>query len=86
MQQLKLPGVAPVPAPIKSKRTTYVGASITCDICNGAFKDVMYDAKTRGGPWGNICKSCFAFDGVGLGIGLGQRYVLEPEGWIKVAG
>ena len=86
MEQPELTGIAPVPPVVKSKRKTYVGAPSTCDICNGAFKGVMYNAMTRDGPWGNICKSCFAFDGIGLGTGLGQRYVLEAEGWIKVAG
>lgn len=86
MKQQELAGIPPVPKATPTKRKTYVGAPSTCNVCSGAFKGVMYDARTQSGRWANLCTGCFHAYGSGLGTGLGQRYVLEPEGWIKVAG
>jgi len=47
-----------------------------CDICNGEFNGVMFDAKVHG-AWGNVCQSCFNSDSrAQLGIGFGQKYEL----------
>lgn len=35
------------------------------------------DAKTKMGPWGFVCKDCFDQRCIGLGLGLGQRLILE---------
>lgn len=35
----------------------------------------MFDGRTRMGPWANMCEPCFIVDGVGLGLGIGQRLV-----------
>lgn len=86
MNQLHLIGVKPAPAATPTKRKTYVGAPATCQICNGSFDAVMYDARTQFGRWANLCTGCYKRFGCGLGTGLGQRYVLEADGWIKVAG
>ena len=86
MKQLELAGIAPAVAPIKTKRKTYAGAPPVCNICKLPFGNQMYDSKTSKGAWANMCHVCFTRYGCGLGTGLGQRYVLEPEGWIKVAG
>ena len=60
-----------------------------CDVCGEPFdnKD-FYDAKTRLGPWGMLCVACFRKHGVGLGTGMGQRYMYDPfkKEWIKKAG
>lgn len=37
----------------------------------------VVDGKTRSGPWANMCEPCFALHGVGLGTGLGQRFILD---------
>ena len=57
------------------KNITYINPPETCDICHSQVGDVMYDAKTVYGPWANMCENCFNTIGVGLGTGLGQRYV-----------
>ncbi|KFH18447.1 hypothetical protein IB60_17225 [Brucella abortus LMN1] len=55
-----------------------------CDVCSIVFPKApgteMYDARTRAGPWANMCRCCFNFEGLGLGTGLGQKYVLQEDG------
>ena len=43
-----------------------------CQFCSAP---AAYDAKTRMGPWAYLCERCFKKDGVGLGLGKGQRLV-----------
>jgi hypothetical protein len=59
-----------------------------CDICSGSFEAVMYDAKTKQGPWGNMCQKCYVKHGVGrLGTGFGQKYEKQADGrWLKTEG
>lgn len=58
-----------------------------CDSCGSKIKDMFFDAKTKGGPWGCLCLSCFTLDGVGLGTGRGQRYQKQSNGrFLKVSG
>lgn len=45
-----------------------------CDFCGEVAN---YDARTKVGPWANMCQSCFENFGVGLGLGAGQRLVLN---------
>ncbi len=37
-----------------------------------------YDAKTKMGPWANMCEACFQEVGIGLGTGLGQKFEYAP--------
>jgi hypothetical protein len=48
----------------------------TCDICKKNLVNVFFDAKTKMGPWANLCQDCFNKQGVGLGIGKGQKYTI----------
>lgn len=59
-----------------------------CDICKQALKAVFVDAKTRNGPWGMLCPGCHRVHGVGVGTGLGQRYVRQQSDgrWMKTIG
>ena len=54
-----------------------------CDICGKKDLKEFYDAKTKMGPWGCLCKKCFKTHGIGLGIGLGQYYVLKDGKYMK---
>lgn len=45
-----------------------------CDICRHPFGEHFYDARTRDGRWGLLCRPCFEIEGVGLGTGKGQKY------------
>lgn len=58
-----------------------------CNICHKPISDVMYDAKTRMGPWGILDQDCFDTYGVGLGTGLGQKYRRQvDDSFLKVGG
>lgn len=65
----------------------YTNPPDVCDIDGKPFDTRMYDCKTKSGPWGNICHTCYLKHGVGLGTGRGQKYERQPDGrWLKVAG
>lgn len=56
-----------------------VDAIPDCDLHPG--RPAYADAKTRGGPWGNLCHECFEHHGCSLGLGRGQELVLRvPRG------
>lgn len=61
-----------------------------CDVCTEPFGVVMYDACVHvrpGGIWANVCQTCFTAYGGRLGLGLGQKYVRQPEGrWLCTEG
>ena len=58
-----------------------------CDICQNKIADEFFDAKTDAGPWANMCPECFIKFGVGLGTGLGQRYIKANDNeFIKIGG
>ena len=54
-----------------------------CDVCtaNGDPNvPAQYDAKTKSGPWANLCVTHFILHGPGkLGTGIGQKFVLEAD-------
>lgn len=53
-----------------------------CDFCKaiGIDKDAHFDGQTVYDCWANMCDDCFANVGVGLGLGKGQRLVLQVKG------
>lgn len=44
-----------------------------CDYCE---RLAMVDGKTKDGPWANMCEKHFEQNGIGLGQGMGQKYIL----------
>lgn len=52
-----------------------------CDVHKYELGDpnvpAKYDGKTWMGPWANMCEECFETHGTGLGLGRGQRLVLD---------
>ena len=55
-------------------RETKVKTFPHCDFCpSGA----LYDGQTTAGLWANMCNLHFQEHGVGLGLGKGQRLVVE---------
>ena len=59
-----------------------------CNICKAPITDTFYDAAIRGtgGAWANVCPDCFIKRGMGLGMGLGQKYTKKEDGqfWKEV--
>ena len=54
----------------------WIGKNPTCDFCERDLEKTMefIDGKTSLGPWALMCPHCYMINGVGIGIGLGQRY------------
>jgi hypothetical protein len=52
------------------------------------YEKVMYDGKTRQGPWANMSQRSWDVHGCGkLGTGYVQKYAKQDDGrWLKVAG
>ena len=57
-----------------SKTETFVSKFPRCDFCG---QEAHYDAKTKSGPWAYMCEQCFKTQGVGLGLGMGQKLMLR---------
>ena len=48
-----------------------------CDICGTSIKGTVewfVDGRMKAGSWALMCPRCFENNGVGLGIGFGQKY------------
>lgn len=56
-------------------KVSFVSELPMCSFCKTT--EARYDAKTRIGPWANMCLHCFEYYGIGLGEGLGQELVHE---------
>ena len=48
--------------------------------CDIEIKNEFIDGATIFGPWANMCPTCHAQFGTGLGLGLGQRYRKAVDG------
>lgn len=66
---------------MKSKNKTIVSELPYCDFCKKHLLTnyAKYDAKTTLGPWANMCESHFAMYGKGLGLGIGQKLILQED-------
>lgn len=63
-------------------KIAYVHKLPNCDLCavNGKKAEAHYDGKIKGfGGWGFMCEDHFQMQGVGLGLGVGQRLVARPD-------
>jgi cytochrome c553 len=60
----------------------------TCDICEKKLHNSFIDGKTQFGPWAMMCVSCHRANGGKLGLGIGQKYVLNSilNVWEKIQG
>ena len=56
-----------------SRTTAQVKLGVWLCLRHGRERDAAYDGKTKRGPWAYMCEECFADQGIGLGLGLGQR-------------
>jgi hypothetical protein len=58
----------------KSLVETVVYTIPKCDFCSNS---AAYDGKTVHGSWAYMCRQHFATEGRGLGLGRGQRLILQ---------
>lgn len=58
-----------------SNLETTVAKYPACDMCVDGT-EAHYDGKTVYGPWAYMCDAHFCKEGVGVGLGYGQRLVL----------
>lgn len=59
---------------VEPHTTTTVTRLPHCDFCR---RFASYDAKTVDGPWAYQCERHYAINGVGLGLGVGQRLIVK---------
>ena len=71
-----------------SKIKYWLGKLPERDDFGNKYTDVMYDARTKRGPWANMSETSWRVYGLGkLGEGYGQRYVKTADGmWMCVEG
>jgi hypothetical protein len=63
-----------MPKPIKADHEVEVARIPECQLCDdGTLAD--YDGRTKSGRWGYMCEAHMKSDGVGTGLGRGQRLI-----------
>ncbi len=71
---------------LDSRPTEWAGPRV-CDFCRQTIHGILYDARTKSGPWATMCQGDFDIYGVGkLGTGQGQRYEQQGDKFVKVGG
>ena len=55
--------------------TDILQARPQCDICSQ--RPAAIDGATTIGPWAYMCVPCFERNGIGLGLGKGQRILID---------
>lgn len=62
-------------------KTTRVASFPMCDICTdqGISNPAQYDGKTIYGYWANMCGKHHKAIGLGVGLGIGQKFVIHAE-------
>ena len=56
-----------------------------CQLCEDDYGDEFVDGSIRRGPWAIMCVSCHMINGVGLGLGRGQKFRKTEDGrWKKL--
>lgn len=67
-----------------AKGNNYHGPTpTTCEICDSPMGDQFVDGKTLSGPWALMCQACHLKDGVGLGMGKGQKYDAKSGAYLE---
>ena len=66
----------PAGKPVAKHTEVKVEVLPKCDFCDS---QAAYDGKTKMGPWANMCEAHFKVSGIGLGLGRGQRLILNKK-------
>jgi len=63
------------------KPLNFVPRPTHCDVTGSPLTNVMYDAKTKRGPWATMSQRGWEAHGCGrLGTGFGQKYLRNEQG------
>jgi len=56
--------------------------STVCDICKKPIEGVLYDARTKFGPWATMDKMCWLDNRMSdrIGTGSAQKYIEQQPG------
>jgi hypothetical protein len=73
---------------MKPEKRYWIGSTIgPKDDFGKPITDKFVDGKTRSGPWAIMAPASHRMQGMGLGLGRGQRYKKQEDGqWLKVEG
>lgn len=72
---------------IMEERKYWSGELGGFDDFGSPYELVMYDGKTKQGPWANMTEESWKKHGCGkIGLGFAQKYEWESNKWYKVAG
>lgn len=72
---------------MKKNAIVWIGDVPEIDDFGWPIQDEFIDGATRKGPWAIMSPVAHHIEGVGLGIGKGQRFVRDMRGrWVKVEG
>ena len=66
----------PAEKPVAKHTEVNVEVLPKCDFCDS---QAVYDGKTKMAPWANMCAAHFKVYGIGLGLGRGQRLILNKK-------
>ncbi len=71
-----------------SEKKYWIGLLGPVDDFSSSYKDIMYDGKTKMGPWANMTEESWKKYGCGrVGQGYAQKYQRQEDGkWLKIAG
>lgn len=59
---------------------------LKCDVCGEKFERIIIDGRTKAGPWGYMCPTCWKVEGCGkFGPGNGQKYEKQGDNFTKTA-
>jgi len=50
---------------------------VKCDLCSVKLEKVFIDGQTVYGGWAILCEVCHRDQRIGLGLGKGQKFLLE---------
>jgi hypothetical protein len=66
----------------------WTGKIDKCDLCKAPIDRFFVDGRTKMGPWAIMCPGCHRDQGLGLGMGKGQKYQKEfpSEEFYKIEG
>jgi len=73
----------------RKRNQFFHGAPTHCESCECSFSKEKYmiDGKIKGyRGWACMCEDCFLIEGEGIGLGIGQIYLNDADGWLMVGG